>query len=371
MKKSFASRLLLNEFHLWKQLEVKRALCYFDLEITARCNLNCRHCYINRPATDRREEAEELSLGEIKRISGEAVSLGALWCLLTGGEPLLRKDFFDIFLALKKAGLLVSLFTNATMITSEHVRFFKKYAPRSIEVTVYGVTPETYERITRVPGSYNAFRNGLDRLKQAGIPVVLKAMAMRSNLHEMPEIIRFSRENGNFFFRFDPFLHLRYDGDPDRNREIISERLNPDEVVELEISDNPRHNYLKANCSNLVRPEFAEETSRALFRCGVGKESFAVSSKGILRFCPSLWHPQCIFDLSQGNLADAWFGLLGKVRAKESNRAEFLEKCQKCPVINLCMWCPALAYLEKGELDVPVEFFCELAHAREIALKNS
>jgi len=83
------------------------------------------------------------------RIGREAVELGAFWCLITGGEPLLRKDFADIYLCLKNKGLLVSVFTNATLLNRDHIELFKKYPPRDIEVSVYGVTPETYESVTR------------------------------------------------------------------------------------------------------------------------------------------------------------------------------------------------------------------------------
>jgi radical SAM protein with 4Fe4S-binding SPASM domain len=365
MRKRYAIRQSLNEFPLWKQLDIERVLCSYEIEITSRCNLNCRHCYINLPAGDSVAADQELSTGEIRRIRDEAIALGAFWVLLSGGEPLLRKDFFDIYLGLKKAGLLVSLFTNATMMTNEHARLFNKFPPRSVEVTVYGVTPDTYERITRVPGSYVAFRRGLELLGRAGIPVTLKAMALRSNLHEIPEIIRFCRENGDSYFRFDPFLQLRCDRNPERNREIISERLTPDEVVRLETADNVRLEALKANCGRLIRPEFKQESSNALFRCGAGQGGFCVSASGIFRFCPSLWHPQCIYDLRKGSLAGAWYGLYGQVRAMISNRMEFLEKCRVCPVINLCQWCPAMAYLETGQLDVPVDEFCQLAQARK------
>jgi radical SAM protein with 4Fe4S-binding SPASM domain len=371
MKKKFAIRQSLSEFPLWKHLDKERALYSFEMELTSRCNLNCRHCYINLPAGDSTAAAKELAKGEIRRIGHEAIALGAFWVLLSGGEPLLRKDFFDIYLDLKKAGLLVSLFTNATMMSNEHVRIFKKFPPRSVEVTVYGVTPDTYEKITRVPGSYRAFRRGLELLARAGVPVTLKAMALRSNLHEIPEIIRFCRKHGDSYFRFDPFLQLRYDRDPERNREIVSERLTPDEVVELETSDNVRLEALKKNCGRLIRPEFTEESSNALFRCGVGQGGFCVSASGIFRFCPSLWHPQCIDDLRKGSLADAWHGLFGQVRAMTSDRKNFLENCRICPVINLCMWCPALAYLETGQLDVPVGDFCQLALARKKMLVNS
>ena len=188
MGRDFVVRRHLPEFGLWEKMAAGRAVFSFDLEATARCNLDCRHCYINRPAGDRAARKRELTVEEIGRLGGEAAALGAVWCLVTGGEPLLRTDFFDLYMALLGKGLRVSLFTNATLVTAEHVRLFKKFPPRDIEVTVYGVTADTYERVTRVPGSFEAFLRGLDRLLSGGINVRLKAMAMRSNKHELPAI---------------------------------------------------------------------------------------------------------------------------------------------------------------------------------------
>ncbi len=364
MTTQYFSSQPLKELPLWEKLGARRTLYSFELELTARCNLNCRHCYINLAAGDREALGVELPLPGIERIAEDAVSLGAIWCLLSGGEPLLRKDFFAIYLMLKKKGLLVSLFTNGTLITPKHVEFFKKYPPRDIEITVYGVTRETYESVSRVPGSFNAFLKGLDLLAQAGIPVSLKAMAMRSNLHEIPEIIRFSEKRSADSFRFDPFLHLRYDGDPLRNREIIAERLSPEAVVKLEKSYSPRFEALKKNCLTLVRSEFFARASKRLFRCGIGEKSFCVSPDGIFRFCSSIWHPQCVYDLKKGNVDEAWKDMFPRVREIESMRPEFMEKCCICPIINLCMWCPAVSYLETGQLDSPVNGFCRLAQAR-------
>jgi MoaA/NifB/PqqE/SkfB family radical SAM enzyme len=161
---SFVSSVPLPEFGLWGKLPGRRVPLSFDLEITARCNNACRHCYINLPAGDLEARRKELSLAEINDIADQAVGLGALWCLISGGEPLLRDDFADIYISLKQKGLLVSVFTNACLVTEEHVALFTKYPPRDLEVTVYGITPDTYERVTQRPGSYIAFRRGLDLL---------------------------------------------------------------------------------------------------------------------------------------------------------------------------------------------------------------
>ena len=191
----FVARKRLSQLSLFRQSVQQRKPWSLELEITARCNNNCRHCYINLPASDHGARAAELPLKELERIADEAVGLGSLWCLLSGAEPLLREDFFDIYMMLRKKGLLLSVFTNACLVTPEHVSLFQRYPPRDIEVTVYGVSEATYEGITRKAGSYSAFRRGLDLLLRAGIPVHLKTMAMRSNLHELQEIAAFCRRH--------------------------------------------------------------------------------------------------------------------------------------------------------------------------------
>jgi radical SAM protein with 4Fe4S-binding SPASM domain len=371
MSQSVVSSLPLPHFSLWEKIEGKRALISFDLEITARCNLNCRHCYINLPAGDKAAREREHSLGEISLVADEAVSLGGLWCLITGGEPLLRDDFFDIYHSLKNKGLLVSVFTNATLVTAQHIALFKKYPPRDIEVSVYGVTKETYEKVTRRPGSFDAFIRGLDLLLKGGIKVRLKAMALRSNVHELPKIAGFCRQNTKDYFRFDPFLHLRFDGNETRNQEIKSERLSPEEIVALERSDPERCESLERECDTLICPEFSATTCNHLFHCGTGNSSFTLSYDGLFRLCSSLWHPDCVYDLSNGNLTDAWHNFAPKVRGMTSARKEFTEECRICPLINLCMWCPAHAHLESGELDKPVEYFCNVAQARAEMLREA
>jgi radical SAM protein with 4Fe4S-binding SPASM domain len=356
---------------LWKTFQNQRRPAEFDLELTARCNNNCRHCYINLPAGDAQAISKELTSPEIARIAGEAVDMGALLCLITGGEPLLREDFADLYLTLKRLGLLVSVFTNACLINEQHVRLFRKYPPRNIEVTVYGASEETYERVTRRPGSYKAFRRGLNLLQEGGVKVRLKTMALRSNVHELPEIARFCRNLTKDYFRFDPLLHLRYDGDPRRNEEIRAERLSATDIVAIDQADRERAESLRKGCNELIQPEVDHASCTHLFHCGAGEGSFNVSYDGLFRLCSSLWAPECVYDLRNGSLTDAWNNFVPKVRDKRSNRQDFLESCRVCPIVNLCLWCPAHAHLECGEMDGHVDYFCQVAHARAEAIKNS
>lgn len=364
MSEPYVSITPLPQLPLWEKRKKNRGLISFTLEFTARCNNNCRHCYINVPVDDTQAKKEELSVDEIERIADEAVSMGAMWCLITGGEPLLRQDFEKLYLMLKKKGLLVSVFTNATLITKEHLRLFRHYPPRDIEVSVYGISERIYEDVTRSPGNFEKFMKGLSLLQQSGVRICLKTMALRSNYHELSEISKFCRQRTKDTFRFDPFLHLRYDGDPSRNEDIKSERLSPTEIVTIEQSDPERFEALQKSCDKLVKPKMALENINSLFRCGIGYNSFTIGYDGLFRLCASLWHPDGVYDLKTGKVSEALKLITPKIRAMRTHNLGFPQNCGACSLINLCMWCPAHAYLETGKLDACIDYFCENAFAR-------
>jgi len=350
------------QFALWDKVAARRVPLSLHFEVTERCNNNCRHCCINVPADDVDARKRELSLDEIRDIVDQAVELGTLWCLLTGGEPLLREDFQDIYLYLKQKGLLVSVYTNATLVDRPLVELLKRYPPRDLEVTVYGTTEAAYEAITRVAGSFAAFERGMALLQEVGVPVRLKGMVMRSNVGQLETIRDYAHRQTKDYFRFDPFLHLRLRGESGRNRSILAERLSPQEIVAVELADPDRRGSLERSCEKIILDDIPD--SGLLFRCGAGREGFAVGAYGDFRLCASLVHPDTVYDLRRGTLRDAWNNLAPQVLRMETENEACRGRCLRCSIINLCIWCPAVAYLECGELDRPVEYFCEVAHAR-------
>ena len=363
MKKQIVMPRTMDGYHLWTKTGEKRVPFAFDLEITSRCNNNCRHCYINRNASDTKAEKNELTLHEIKRIADEAASLGSLWCTLTGGEPLLRDDFDGIYSFLKKRGFLVSVYTNATLVTEQHIELFKRYPPRNIEVSVYGVTEKTYEAITRKPGSFDLFNRGLDLLLRNGVKSQLKAMALRSNMHELEDIFNFCRRKTTDYFRFDPFLQMRVDQNLKKNKQIQLERLSPDEIAKIEREDPERASAIRQVCKFIIQePSFS--VNNYLMRCSAGRTNFSVSCDAKFHLCSSLCHPTTLYDLRNGNLVDAWNNFVPRVLSLRSKRKEYSAKCGSCPIINLCFWCPAHAHLETGKMDLPVDYYCQNAKKR-------
>ncbi|MCE5206768.1 MAG: hypothetical protein LLG42_00485 [Chloroflexi bacterium] len=195
------------------------------------------------------------------------------------------------------------------------------------------MTQDSYDRVTRTPGSYKAFRRGLDLLLNNGIHVRLKAVATRSNFHELPQIAEFCRQHTMDYFRFDPLLNLRYDHDPVLNEEISKERLAPEEIVAIEQADAERARTLAEHCDHFIFPEHSGEVCNHLFHCGAGNGSFIVSYDGIFRLCGDLWNPNTTLDLKDHSLKEAWEELTLQVREMRSNSEGFLKRCRICPIV--------------------------------------
>jgi len=169
---------------LWKDGEP--ILKDLDMEITERCNNNCVHCGINLPADDFGAAAREFPTEAIKEILHEAASLGCLTVRFTGGEPLLRKDFEEVYLYARKIGLKVLLFTNATLMTPPLAELFSRLPPlEKIEVSVYGMQKTSYESITRTPGSFEAAWRGINLLLERKVPFVVKSALLPPNREEV------------------------------------------------------------------------------------------------------------------------------------------------------------------------------------------
>jgi MoaA/NifB/PqqE/SkfB family radical SAM enzyme len=131
-----------------------------SLEITQRCNLKCTHCYSSLALGDKEARSSELTYDEHCRILDEITAAGCLWLLFTGGEIFARKDFLDIYTYAKQKGLIISLFTNGTLITPRVADYLVQWRPFAIEITLYGRTRETYERVTGISGSYGKMYAG-------------------------------------------------------------------------------------------------------------------------------------------------------------------------------------------------------------------
>src|SRR3954468_8734008 len=156
------------------------------IEVTRRCPLTCLHCYNNLAMDDAEARARELPFDEHRRLLDDLADAGCLWLLYTGGEIFARRDFLDIYAYAKRKGFLITLFTNGTLITEKIADFLADMRPFTIEITLYGGTKETYEKLTGIPGSYDRCMRGIDLLLERKLPLKLKTVALSINKHEIP-----------------------------------------------------------------------------------------------------------------------------------------------------------------------------------------
>ncbi len=338
-------------------------LGHLDIELTERCNNACIHCYINRPAHDSEAAQRELTAEEWQEILHQAADLGALSVRFTGGEPLLRADFPEIYLYARRLGLRVVLFTNARLITPEVAELLARVPPlKKIEISVYGMHPESYDAVACAPGAFAEFRQGIDLLLERQIPFVVKSVLLPPNRAEMDEfeawaatIPGMDRSPG-----YSVFLDLRTRRDsPAKNRQIRRLRFSPEEGVALLARDEEAYRQSTAQFA----AQFMGPQGDRLFACGAG-EAGCVDAYGIYQMCMLLRHPDTVYDLKRGTLRDALTEAFPRLRELRASNPEYLRRCARCFLKGLCEQCPAKAWSEHGTLDTPVEYLCQVAHAQ-------
>lgn len=197
-----------------------------SVELDLRCNLRCLHCY-----RDGEWPSGILDTEEMKDVLDQIADAGTLWLLFTGGEIFLRPDFFEIYEHAMKKGFLLNLFTNGTMLTEKIVDRLAKLPPSNIEITLYGYSEETYEKVTGIPGSREKCYRGVDLLLSRNLPVKLKTVVMKTNQHDFMDMFEFAESRG-VRFKWDTQINPNLDS----SLTPCNVRLTPQEAVDLEFS---------------------------------------------------------------------------------------------------------------------------------------
>lgn len=307
---------------------------------------------------DRGARASELTYEEHCRILDEIAEAGCLWLLYTGGEIFARKDFLDIYTHAKRKGLIITLFTNGTLITDKIAEYLTEWRPFAIEITLYGRTRDTYERLTGIPGSYDRCMRGIGLLKERGLPLKLKTVGVTINKHEIWDMKSFAEEELGVEFMFDSMINPRIDC----SQSPLAVRLRPEEIVELDLSD-PRHVADWIDFAARSKDSDPIKHGDELYHCGGGINAFAIDPQGRMSICV-LSHFDA-YDLRQGSFREGWESFVAKVRHKKITR---ITKCVACGIKEMCGMCPANGELENGDPESPVDFLCQTAHLRAYTL---
>ena len=312
------------------------------IELTHACPCDCAHCYLVRDPRD------ELSCTEIADIFDQLHQEGTVNLGLTGGEPMLRRDFPRILEMAHEHRFFVSVLTTGVTIGAPEIRLLQRNGVRLVELSILGARSRTHDGIMRHEGAFARLLTAARGLREAGIGVGLKCTIMKANQDEVEDMARLADELGA---RFSASISVmpRVDGDP----APLALALSEDEVARLD----PRH-----TTGGLIPGE--DHSQGALLTCRAGSTVAGISPRGEVFPCILIRH--AVGDLRQRRLQDIWHDdpqpFLTELRGIS---AEDVAACHDCELRSVCRRCPGVAYQESGELRQPSPSAC--ACARGIA----
>ncbi|MBI4966374.1 MAG: radical SAM protein [Desulfomonile tiedjei] len=331
-----------------------------DLDLTYRCNNDCRHCWVRIPA-NALERSQELTFEEIRSIVDQARALGTREWAISGGEPMLRADFAEIFNYLTRKSTTYTLNTNGTLITPKIARLLRRKGSKM--VALYGATAEVSDHITRNPGSFEAALRGMAYLREAGAGFTVQLIPMKDNYHQWQAMIQLARSYSETWRCGSAWLYLSASGSPERNAEIAAQRLSPAEVVALDppgssceerVGERQAHSLLDSFCDG-------HRDDRLFAGCIEMRREFHIDPYGWMTFCCFVTDPSMRYDLRSGSFREAWDEFIPSLANRVHGGQEWRENCGSCEKRHDCRWCPVYGYLETGRFSAPVPYLCDVA----------
>lgn len=324
----------------WDRVSEKRIPVSATLELTPRCNFACVHCYC---VVDPARKPQELSTDEWKDVLEQLADAGGITATLTGGDPFVRPDFFEIAEYARARRFALRLLTNASFVTERNADRVAALKPLQVSISLYGATRATYEAVTGRADFFDRAVAGIDRLHARGVPMELKFPLLRENFAERHDMIRFAERRG-LRWREEVEITPKDDGD----RSPLAHALDDDDLAtyvrELKGPLEPREKFDPAD--QLCRP---------------GVFSLVVGPYGDIYPCMQI-------KKSMGNLREQPFveiwehsELLNRVRGL---RAGDFETCNECGHFGACKPCPGISVVTTGELTAATETTCRVTEAR-------
>lgn len=332
-----------------------------QIEITYRCNLDCVHCYCK----GLEDKNCELSTEEWKEVLDEIHKEGCLSLCLTGGDPLIRKDFLELYSYAKAKGFIITLFTSGYALSEEIVAHLSKHPPHSIEITLNGITPSTYESITQRRGAYPKVIENIKRLKEKKLHLILKTNCLRQNKDELGLIKKWTEEflgkpaEKKYRFKYDPMIEPRLNQD----KTPTNFRLSFAELEEIRKQDPDIWKEYQKGLHN-DSPDLKRDRG-FLYHCNAWMNQFFINPYGQLKFCIS--SDKFSVNLRTTSFKEGFYNVFTQLL---NERFKTRSKCRDCSLRPICYYCPARAYLETGNEEGPVPYYCELAKATAKEMRN-
>ena len=326
-----------------------------QMELTYRCPIHCLHCY-----SDCYNNADfakkELNTDDIKKIMDKVYDAGCLWFTFTGGDPMTRPDFIELYDYAKDKGFIFSIMTSLVSLTDGILARMAEKPPFSINMTLNGVTEATYEKISQVGGSFKKVMANIDKALEAKLSLKIKTLISKNNLHEI-DMIRGFVERKGLTFSASSLIFARLNQDP----APCEYRLSPEESIKLNYGDSTARECEKGEGRDIG----IEPPENRFYKCAIGNWQWDIDSSGRLNICSCVREPS--YDILSGDVLKGVKTLSDYVKNKRFSK-NF--ECRSCRIWHICHWCPGKAKLELGLEEKPIPYFCELAKKEAEKLKE-
>ncbi len=334
-------------------------------ELTSRCNFNCKMCYIHNQSEDRCVADRELSTDQWIKLAEDARDAGMLNVVLTGGEIFLRSDIEKIYESLSRMGFKITLYTNGSLIDETKAKWLGRIPPTSMEITLYGASADTYEKLCGNAAGYERTIKAVDMLLAECINVELKMTVTYDNMNDMEQLAEFSYKRGLPLSLVDYLYPQMACGASDRCR------LSPEDMVEFlkvyysaivrlrqtySVGELPKQTLdcVEGIIKDMKKLDPGHSTNRSAFTCKAGSSSFWVTWDGRMLPCGIMQEPS--INLLDTDFVDAW-----KKMCDGCADIPVCIECEKCSIRDVCQVCPAKLMTETGHYDRPAQYLCELA----------
>jgi AdoMet-dependent heme synthase len=316
-----------------------------QLDLTYRCNERCIHCYLDH------DDHGEMSTAEIKGLLDQMADAGVFYLTISGGEILMRRDFFELLEHARARTFCLKLKTNAVLIREKEAARIRSLGVESVQVSIYSHRPEVHDAITKMPGSLEQSIRGMRLLRQHGIHVIIANVLMVQNAPDYAGVKALAAELRAQFL-LDPTVTPMMDGD----RSILS--LNVDEAALREVF---RNEALVGNVEEFCAPPLGvDEEALSALPCSAGHTACYVSPYGDVY--PCVQFPMPCGNVRRTKFVDIWRHSPQFHEVRSITLGD-MPSCSKCVHGGTCTRCPGLAYLE-GDMRGPSYQDCEKSFAR-------
>lgn len=310
-------------------------------ELTPRCNMSCNMCYVHLTLDQIPAVGRELSVAEWIDIAQQARDAGMLELTLTGGEPLAKPDFREIYEALSEMGFIIQLYTNGYGINESVFEWLMERPPHYMRFTMYGASDETYEKVCGVKDGFTRVSRAIEMVREADIPTYMVATITKDNEQDFPQIVAFAKKHSlPFTYTTNLIKPVRGAMADVESLQIESTFPTEEELKELRKPENRIKPHKR--CENLLEV------------CGNYRKGFWITWDGRMRLCTFLTEPS--EPVLEYGFDRAWTKLL-----EDLEQLKQPDECTNCKYEGYCKRCYGELYAANGRCDVVDKNCCERA----------